>query len=187
MQKFINVWLSLPRSSGKYQQDDGAQYLQTSIIAMTENGQVINSTAVSVLKSLVKHLSPSFRDIERILTYFAIIENSHKEAMSETYQNMMAVICFVKVMNPKLLDAVMGKRAGSKELLEELHLLNDLELTDEYMLEYVANEIEFDLASDSRRQEMTDDKTIPGARYGRLPSNVLDYFYQELKSIQPVR
>lgn len=187
LQKFINVWLSLPRSSGKYQQDDGAQYLQTSIIAMTENGQVINSTAVSVLKSLVKHLSPSFRDIERILTYFAIIENSHKEAMNETYQNMMAVICFVKVMNPKLLDAVMGKRAGSKELLEELHLLNDLELTDEYMLEYVANEIEFDLASDSRRQEMIDDKTTPGARFGRLPSNVLDYFYQELKSIQPVR
>lgn len=187
LQKFINVWLSLPRASGKYQQDDGAQYLKVSINSMAENSQILSSKAFNILEALVKHLKPSFRDIERILTYYAIIENSHKDSMNELYQNMMAVICYVKVMNPKLLDEVMSKRATSKELLEELNLLDDLELIDEYKLEYLANEIEFDLAHDLRRKEMIDNNLIGGARHCRLPSNVLDYFYQELKNIQPVR
>ena len=186
LQKFINVWLALPRSSGKYQQDDGAQYLKSAINSMAGTGEVKNTASLNMLKCLVKHLKPSFRDIERILTYFAIIENSRNEPMNEFYQDMMAVVCFVKVMNPRLLDAVMNKRAGSSELLEELKLLKNPELSEEYALEYLSQEIEFDLALEERRQEMQKENII-NTRHGRAPSNVLDYFYQELKNIQPVR
>ncbi|NMP81563.1 hypothetical protein HHE92_17405 [Pseudoalteromonas arctica] len=185
LQKFINVWLALPRASGKYQQDDGVQYLRTAINLMKGEGAINNTTSFNILKSLVKYLKPSFRDIERILTYFAIIENSHNDAMNEYYQDMMAVVCFVKVMNPRLLDAVMNQRAGSQELLEELKLVKFLELSDEYILENLAQEIEFDLASEERRQQMIEEKIIT-MRHGRMPLNALDYFYQALKNIQPV-
>ena len=185
LQKFINVWLALPRASGKYQQDDGVQYLKTAIDLMKGQGAINNIKSFNILRSLVKYLKPSFRDIERILTYFAIIENSHNDSMNEYYQDMMAVVCFVKVMNPRLLDAVMNQRAGSQELLEELKLVEHLELSDEGSLEYLAKEIEFDLASEELKQEMMQEKII-NMRYVRKPKNALNYFYQTLKNIQPV-
>ncbi|WP_419243572.1 KAP family P-loop NTPase fold protein [Photobacterium leiognathi subsp. mandapamensis] len=118
LQKFINVWLSLPRSSGKYQQDDGAKYLMTSFDLMAAGTRIHNETAAQMLKSLVKHLKPSFRDIERMLTYFAIIENSRNEPINEYYQSVMAAVCFMKVINPRMLDAIISKRVSSQELLD---------------------------------------------------------------------
>ncbi|WP_256593870.1 P-loop NTPase fold protein [Photobacterium damselae] len=54
LQTFINVWLSLPRSSGKYQQDDGAKYLMTSFDSMAVGKGIHNKTATQILKSLVE-------------------------------------------------------------------------------------------------------------------------------------
>ncbi|MBM4946254.1 hypothetical protein HYO28_22655 [Vibrio parahaemolyticus] len=186
LQKFINVWLSLPRSSGKYQQDDGTKYLRTSLDLMSEGRRIHNETSAQMLKSLVKHIKPSFRDIERILTYFAIIENSRNEAMNEFYQDIMATVCFMKVVNPRMLDAIIGKRASGLELLEFLQISEGSDFSEEYALEHLAIEIEFDLASEERRQEIQQNNML-SFRYGRTPNNVFDYFYQELNNIQPVR
>ncbi|HDM8215107.1 TPA: hypothetical protein P0E22_005174 [Vibrio harveyi] len=186
LQKFINVWLSLPRSSGKYQQDDGAKYLMTSFDLMAAGKRIHNETAAQMLKSLVKHLKPSFRDIERILTYFAIIENSRNEPMNEYYQDMMAVVCLMKVVNPRMLDAIISKRASGQELLDFLQISDGSDYSEEYALEYLATQIEFDLASEERRHEMRENNLL-NFGYGRAPSKVIDYFYQELNNIQPVR
>ncbi|EJY0883397.1 hypothetical protein GJ26_05405 [Vibrio cholerae] len=186
LQKFINVWLSLPRSSGKYQQDDGAKYLTTSFDLMSSGKRIHNQTAAQVLKSLVKHLKPSFRDIERILTYFAIIENSRNEPMNDYYQSMMALVCFMKVANPRMLDAIISKRASGQELLDFLQLSSGSDYSEEYALEYLATQIEFDLASEERRNAMQESNML-NLRHGKGPSKVIDYFYQELNNIQPVR
>ncbi|MFM5647660.1 P-loop NTPase fold protein [Aeromonas veronii] len=186
LQKFINVWLSLPRTSGKYQQDDGAKYLITAFDLMREGRKVNNENAVQILKSLAKHLKPSLRDIERILTYFAIIENSRNEPMSDFYQGIMATICFMKVANPRMLDAVINKRASVQELLDFLQLSEGSDYSGEYALEYLATVVEFDLASEERRKVIMESNLID-FRYGRLPSQVFDYFHQLLNNIQPVR
>lgn len=186
LQKFINVWLSLPRSSGKFQQDDGAKYLMTSFELMSSGTRIHNENAAQMLKSLVTHLKPSFRDIERILTYFAIIENSRNDPMNDYYQDMMAVVCFMKVLNPKMLDAIVSGRAGSQELLKFLNIFNGSDYSEEYALEYLATQIEFDLAPEERRKEMQDTQMLT-FRFGRAPSKVIDYFCQELNNIQPVR
>ncbi|EOY4609243.1 hypothetical protein FXE65_02500 [Vibrio cholerae] len=186
LQKFINVWLSLPRSSGKYQQDDGAKYLTTSFDLMSSGKRIHNQTAAQVLKSLVKHLKPSFRDIERILTYFAIIENSRNEPMNDYYQSMMALVCFMKVANPRMLDAIISKRASGQELLDFLQISSGSDYSEEYALEYLATQIEFDLASEERRNAMQESNML-NLRHGIGPSKVIDYFYQELNNIQPVR
>lgn len=186
LQKFINVWLSLPRSSGKYQQDDGAKYLTTSFDLMSSGKRIHNQTAAQVLKSLVKHLKPSFRDIERILTYFAIIENSRNEPMNDYYQSMMALVCFMKVANPRMLDAIISKRASGQELIDFLQISSGSDYSEEYALEYLATQIEFDLASEARRNAMQESNML-NLRHGIGPSKVIDYFYQELNNIQPVR
>lgn len=186
LQKFINVWLSLPRSSGKFQQDDGAKYLMTSFELMSSGTRIHNGGAAQMLKSLVKHLKPSFRDIERILTYFAIIENSRNEPMNDYYQDMMAVVCFMKVLNPKMLDAIVSGRVGSQELLKFLNIFDGSDYSEDHALEYLATQIEFDLAPEERRKEIQDTQMLT-FRFGRAPSKVIDYFYQELNNIQPVR
>ncbi|EOB3604621.1 KAP family P-loop NTPase fold protein [Vibrio vulnificus] len=186
LQKFINVWLSLPRSSGKFQQDDGAKYLMTSFELMSSGTRIHNGGAAQMLKSLVKHLKPSFRDIERILTYFAIIENSRNEPMNDYYQDMMAVVCFMKVLNPKMLDAIVSGRVGSQELLKFLNIFDGSDYSKDHALEYLATQIEFDLAPEERRKEIQDTQMLT-FRFGRAPSKVIDYFYQELNNIQPVR
>ncbi|WP_192954655.1 KAP family P-loop NTPase fold protein [Gallaecimonas mangrovi] len=185
LQKFINVWLSLPRSSGKFQQDDGVEYLKNSFKLMMDGRAISNDTAANMLKLLVKHIKPSFRDIERILTYFAIMENSRNEAMSDFYQDIMALVCLMKVLNPRLLDAIVAKRANSQELLDFLTLSDGSDYSEESGLEYLATEIEYDLATDERRKEMQGDKLID-IRF-RAPCDVIRTFYQELNNIQPVR
>ncbi|CAH6836162.1 KAP NTPase domain-containing protein [Vibrio chagasii] len=186
LQKFINVWLALPRSSGQYQQDDGAKYLISSCDLMVGEGKRVNNdTTIQMLKSLVKHLKPSFRDIERILTYFAIIENSRNQSMQEFYQDIMATVCFMKVVNPRMLDAIINKRATSEQLLDFLKLSKDSDFSEDYSLEYLAIEIEFDLASDERRQEMQQSNLLTNM-YGRTPKKVFEFFYNEINNIQPV-
>ncbi|ASA57750.1 KAP family P-loop NTPase fold protein [Vibrio gazogenes] len=184
LQKFINVWLSLPRSSGKYQQDDGAEYLVNSLKLMASGNPINNDSAVNMLKLLVKHLKPSFRDIERILTYFAIIENSRNQTMNEYYQDIMAVVCLMKVINPRMIDAIIAKRANAQDLLEFLGISQGSDYSEEYGLEYLAVEIEFDLATEERKKEMQDDKLLD-IRF-RAPSKVIESLYQELTNIQPV-
>lgn len=184
LQKFINVWLSLPRSGGKYKQDDGITYLVSSFGVMNEGKNVKYETAFLTLKCLVKHLKPSFRDIERILTYFAIIENSRDSHMSEFYQDIMATVCFMKVVNPRLLDAILDKRASSRELNEYLKISEGSDYSEEYTLEELAVEIEFDLSSEERREEMIKNNLLR-FNYGRKPSKVLEGFVAVLNNISP--
>ncbi|WP_104024365.1 KAP family P-loop NTPase fold protein [Vibrio hyugaensis] len=186
LQKFINVWLSLPRSSGKYQQDDGAEYLKTSLGLMAEGSRIYNDTSAQMLRSLVKHLKPSFRDIERMLTYFSLIENSRNEPMVDFYQDIMATVCFMKVANPRMLDAIVSKRALAQEVLGFLQISEGSDFSEEYSLEHLALEIEFDLASQERREDMLRNNLL-SFRYGRTPENVFEFFYQELSHMQPVR
>lgn len=186
LQKFINVWLSLPRASGKYQQDDGVKYLVTAFKLMSDGSAINNDGAVETLKLLVEHLKPSLRDIERMLTYFAIIENSLGMCMEGYYQDVMATVCFMNVANPRLLDAVISKRAGSQELLEFLQMSESSNYSEKYAIEHLASVIEFDLTSEERRKVMLDTRLVE-FRFGRLPSQVFDYFYRLLNNIQPVR
>jgi hypothetical protein len=186
LQKFINVWLSLPRASGKYTQDDGAKYLLTALDLMSDGDEINNDGTVKTLTALVEYLKPSLRDIERMLTYFAIMESSLGTRMGGFYQDIMATICFMKVVNPRMLDAVISKRAGSQELLEFLQMSEVSNYSEYYALGPLAAVIEFDLASEERRKVMMESNLVD-FRYGRQPSQVFDYCYQLLNNIKPVR
>lgn len=189
LQKFINVWLELPRNSGERQRDDGVTYFETCLGKMTGGETILNMDAVICLMNLVSHLKPSFRSIERILTYLALLENSRQRAYSENYQGYIAVVCFLKVINPKLLEVVVKGQSGAEELLLELQLQEIGEHLEpyhsDYSLEYLAKEIEFDLSDNNRKKQMVDDGIITGYIYGRYPSNIIKSLYEELKAIQP--
>ncbi|MFM5550249.1 P-loop NTPase fold protein [Aeromonas veronii] len=186
LQKFINVWLSLPRVSSKSNQDDGVKYLKKAFNSMSEGDGVNNVEVIQILQSIVRHLKPSLRDIERILTYFAIIDNSSDDSMSDFYQNIMATVCFLKAVNPRLLDEVVSKRASTQELLDFLQISKGSNYLADDTIKHLAAVVEFDLASEENRALMQRTRTIE-FRFGIPPSQIFNYFYQLLNNIQPAR
>lgn len=184
LQKFIHIWLTLPRSSGQYQQDDGVIYLRSCLKLMSGNNGVMNDYAIKTLTSITKHLKPSFRDIERILTYFAILENSRSDEFNDYHQDFMALTCYLKVVHPKLLDMATSREINSKTILDAMKLNGNLEQITDNILHDLAIEIEFDLSDEIKRQEMIKQNLIHGFYSGRYPSDVLSFFNRELSNIE---
>lgn len=186
LQKFIDVWLSLPRKTPALsEQDDGVTYLTNSFKLMAAEGNVDNRGALSAITDLVRHLKPSFRDIERILTYFALIENSRSYAFNEFYQDIMGTVCFLKVTNPKLLDNIMNGRASSKDVLEHLQLTNQNLRSEGDPLKYLALEIEYDLSAPERKNEIESNERINLRGYPSGSVNIFKRFIEELSNIYP--
>jgi len=114
LHKFINIWLTMPRASSEYN-DHGYQFLQKALSSMTEENEVIaNSESISVLNDIVRFYQPSFREIERILSYFSIINNMlDSQRYHENYQYLIAIVCYLKACQPNCLKLVNGQLISS--------------------------------------------------------------------------
>ena len=173
LHKFINVWLSMPRASEKYD-DNGSQFLKNAIKEMKdENEVIINSDTVSVLNDIVRFYQPSFREIERILSYFSIINNmSGTTRYLENYQYMIAMVCYLKACKPDCLKPVNGM-VNYKNVIEAARL-NEIASHEPYHpLEYINKLVRFDLADENTRKKMLEEKEIQMDRMGRTPDNMI--------------
>jgi hypothetical protein len=75
LQKFVHLWLALPRKSDQHE-DHGVKYVRHAMSTMCDKSEnIVNQEAVELIEELVRYLRPSFRDIERTLSYFALIQN----------------------------------------------------------------------------------------------------------------
>ncbi|HHG3492828.1 TPA: P-loop NTPase fold protein [Vibrio parahaemolyticus] len=184
LQKFINVWLALPRVDSQNYNDFGEIFAQSCLNKMAANEPILNKEAFGTLSKLIKYNQPSFRDIERMLTYFAIIENVRNDQMVKYFQSMMALVCYLKVASPRLLDSIIKRNVTHTDVLKSLRLENP-ELLDCYVLEYLAVEIEFDLASEERRTQMFEQNLLDRFEMRRIPPNVIGYFCGLLNNMHP--
>lgn len=173
LHKFINVWLSMPRSSGEYN-DHGYQFLQYALNSMTDdNEEIINSDVVKVLNDIVKFYQPSFREIERVLSYFSIINNmSGSTRYLLSYQYMIAIVCYLKACKPNSLALVNGKLDYTTIITESR--LNEVPNDGPFFsLDYVIKLIRFDLSDEVTRQKMLDEKEVQIESFGRMPKDLI--------------
>lgn len=173
LHKFINVWLSMPRSLGEYN-DHGYQFLQYALKAMKDdNEKIINNDVVSALSDIVKFYQPSFREIERTISYFSIIHNmSGGTRYLPSYQYMIAIVCYLKACKPNSLNLVNGKLDYTTVINESG--LNEIDNEGViYSLEYIKKLIRFDLCDEVTRQEMLDKKEVQMDSYGRTPKDLI--------------
>ncbi|MGF1884486.1 KAP family P-loop NTPase fold protein [Vibrio splendidus] len=185
LHKFINVWLTMPRAAGEYD-DNGYQFLQNALSAMKEDNEVIaNSDSVSVLNDIVKFYQPSFREIERMLSYFAIINNMlGAKRYYENYQYMIAMVCYLKACHPNCLKPVNGQ-LDSRNIINAARLDEIGSSGSYYSLEYVNRLVRFDLADDATRQSMLEEKEIQLDRPARAPKSFLKTISSWLSEINP--
>lgn len=185
LHKFINVWLTMPRASDE-KNDNGYQFLQNALSGMREENEVIeNTVSVSVLNDIVKFYQPSFREIERMLSYFSIINNmSDSQRYIENYQYMISMVCYLKACQPNCLKVVNGK-LNSSHIIEAARL-EEIDSSEPYCsLQYVNKLVRFDLADKDTRKKMLEEREIQTDGMGRVPQNLLKTISSWLSEINP--
>ena len=185
LHKFINVWLTMPRASDEYN-DNGYQFLQNALSGMKEENEVIaNTESLSVLNDIVKFYQPSFREIERMLSYFSIINNMlGSQRYLENYQYMISMVCYLKACQPNCLKVVNGK-LNSIHIIEAARL-DEIDSSASYCsLQYVNKLVRFDLADEDTRKKMLEEGEIQMDRMGRTPQNLLKTISSWLSEINP--
>lgn len=173
LQKFVHLWLTLPRKSDQYD-DHGVKYVRHTLQAMCDSGEnILNGEAISLFEDLVKFCKPSFREIERALSYFALIQNmSRNESFRTSYQYMVAFVCYLKATKPHLIRKIILEQINSGDLIEDAGLGGVNGNTRAANLFELTRLIVFDMGSEEQRKAMMDAKEVfADGGYGRFSSS----------------
>ncbi|MGB5964975.1 MAG: P-loop NTPase fold protein [Sulfurimonadaceae bacterium] len=167
LQKFVSIWLSLPRSGQQYD-DNGEKYLIHALESMLlENEQFKNTELRDLLIDIVKLKKPSYREIERILSYVAILNNMLDNGKyRDDYQIVMAFICYLKVVAPIVFEKIVNNNIDFTSLLKEsqFNLNNEIKNKFSYVA-YMIKIIKFDFSDDTVRKQMIEDREIDSSSY----------------------
>jgi len=174
LQKFVNLWLSLPRKSDQYK-DHGAQYVRHALNSMlVDDEQFQNDESIELLIEIVKSTKPSFREIEQILSYFALIQNmDNNSRFYSSHQMMVAFICYLKASKPELITRITNGDIRADELIEHSKIYAILNGEELRYVDYLFKMITFDLGTDDVRKKMLDQKEIVNDAFGRDQRNIM--------------
>lgn len=166
LQKFINIWLNLPRKFEKHL-DYGVHYFRFALSKMLDAGeQIPNNVTKAVLEEIIRYHKPSYREIERILSYFALIKNMTGESYIVPFQHIMAFVCYLKGTNSGLFEQIFKRSISLEDILKQTKLDLFDEKSDERHLYALANYIRYDLSSEDIRNAMIQNNIISPERLG---------------------
>ena len=162
LQKFVSLWLSLPRSIQE-NADNGEKYLIYSLDSMlTEDEDFQNTELKELLIEIVKYQKLSYREIERILSYVAILHNmSSEQGFMPIDQYAMAFMCYLKVVVPMVFEKILNKNINDIDLIKESNFKLTAEMKSQYYgISFMIKAIKFDFATDDVRKQMIVDGEI---------------------------
>ena len=159
LHKFINLWMSLPKKTIN-SRDYREVFIDYALHKMmNDKEKILLTESLDVIKDLAVFHALSLREIERMLAYFAIIQNlTALKSYSENYQSLIAVICFIAANKPELL-----LKLGSldyQELFDEIGLNHIDEKSKYNSLYYLKIYIKFDLVDDTTKDLMIKNREI---------------------------
>lgn len=174
LQKFINLWLTLPRKSDPYQ-DQGKKYVDYVMQQMLGGMEIYhNDDAKYLLAEFSRQKRLSCREIERILSYFALVQNmSEPGRFYYAYQVVLAFLCYLKVSKPRLIEKIMKGDIESKYILDEAELYPEREGNVYSSIKSLHCIIKFDLGGEDVRKKMLEDGEIRYEEYGRVSVSIL--------------
>lgn len=173
LHKFINVWLTLPRAAEEYN-DNGYQYLQYALREMSEG---VRNTSLreceEVMVDIVKFYQPSFREIERVISYFSILNNMlGRQQFNAEYQYLIAMACYLKVCKPSALRSKNNNL--NYEQIAEAAKFDEIVKAGQYSkLEYVTNLVKFDFGDKDLKEKMIKEHLVYDDLFSRRIPNRL--------------
>ena len=175
LQTFINLWLTLPRKSGYYN-DMESQYIEYVLSQMLGDGERYHNEAA---KDFLAHVSRqkrlSCREIERILSYFALIHNmSNSTVFNYSFQMVLAFVCYLKVANPDLIYQISKKEMRSDNILEVAGLsCSGKDVAYSYIKD-LQRFIEYDVSDEEGRKKMQEEGRVNYQEVGYFSGSVLE-------------
>lgn len=122
LQKFINLWASLPKSKEEHNCDTKV-YLSNCFKQMGLEANSRNShEAVEAFEELAAFYDMSLREIERSLTNFSIIHNITDANLVSEYQWMAVYVSIIKVLYPSAYRRLLSDDITYDELVSETAL-----------------------------------------------------------------
>jgi len=181
LQKFVKLWLNLPRSS-KEHTDNGEKYLEFAFESMREEDEFLNSHILPTLVQLIKIKKLSYRTIEQILTYFAIVHNMSPSKKYDDYQVVIAFICYIKVAQVEVFEKIINNNITFSELMEDTKLDN---IGDDYhLIEFLTTRIKFDLADGGEKKEMIETEEYTPSIHSYRGNNILSSVAKILNALE---
>jgi hypothetical protein len=98
LQKFINLWVSLPKIKDIHN-NDAKNYFSQCLKSMgMEPKSPFEGAWIAAFEGLIVYYNPSLREIERSLTNFAFLQNRLDIKLNEPYRMISAYLCIIKVI-----------------------------------------------------------------------------------------
>jgi len=180
LQKFVKLWLNLPRSFEEYD-DNGEKYLEFAFESMREEDEFKNSYILPTLIQFIKLKKLSYRTIEQILTYFAIIHNMSSSKKYDDYQVVIAFICYLKVVQVDVFENIINNTITFSELIEKTNL--DKVDDDYHLIEFLIIRIKFDLADEKEKKRMIENEEYKSDFNSYRGNNILNNVAQILNTL----
>jgi hypothetical protein len=153
LEKFIDLWvhLSKERIESSPEQELAEIYFDKSIERMLEEGEHIkNEDTAKCIKFLISVTKPSYRQIEKILTYYALFENLCSTSRQQHTQILGAAYCVLKVVDPNLLNAWLTNQTDPNEIKNRLGIM-DMNQDDSWYAPMLAMLLKYDFGGDTER------------------------------------
>ncbi|WP_135382105.1 KAP family P-loop NTPase fold protein [Vibrio tasmaniensis] len=125
LQKFIHIWLQLPENRNQdFGQSDKIKFLNYAVREMDCDFLAVNDVTKKTLLEVIAANNTSFREIERMMTQIAIIQNieTHTSQYNFNYQLAVAGLIFIKVNLPDLYLGLVTKKIDPDMLLRRLNI-----------------------------------------------------------------
>ena len=160
LQKFVHLWIELPRHADKYS-SHGKTYLNKCLADMGFKRTQSNDEAINLYGKLIDHYRLTFRDIERSLANFALVENLSGGPLKNDYYDLLVFLSIIRAVRPETFSKIKQgkiKYEGVGGLLLEADLTD---LKDEnWILEYGETHllkllVKYDLSSEAEAKEIT--------------------------------
>jgi len=159
LQKFIHLWVGLPRHTEGYN-SHGKTYLRKCLEDMGFKHTASNDGVIRFYEELIDYYRLSFRDIERSLTNFALVENLTGGELIFEYYYLLVFLSIIRTIRPDIYMKIKQGNIqydGENGLLVEANLseLKDDHLPPEYSETHLLKWLmRFDLSSIEEAAEM---------------------------------
>ncbi|WP_073953698.1 P-loop NTPase fold protein [Thalassospira sp. TSL5-1] len=184
LHKFVNIWLSLPRTRSDDNKDDGENFINYAVNMMTEeNEKIAYPTTIAALTEIIKINQPSYREIERILAYYAIINNmSDERGLDEDYQLLSAIACYIKACKHETIKDTSKIETG--DIITSIGIDKITKKQKSSTLEYMISLVKFDLASEHEKSAMVQRGDFHQLYFNNNPGSTLIRILSWLQKIE---
>lgn len=118
LHKFISLWTTIP-SGNIRDRSVRSQYVKYCLQQMDYKKSLGSSNdPIQLFIDVIEFFELSLREIERVLTNFAVVNNAIDRNLKEEYEIVLCFLCVLKVINPALYERVSQGKVGYSELVK---------------------------------------------------------------------